>query len=95
VAAILDRIAADIDELGRARRVQDLDTATVLPGPRPERRRQLAEPDLEFRALCIRRRLPASHGTLDRTRDGWQAQRYQRGKISQRPGYANNPFRPC
>lgn len=51
-AAILDRIAADIDELARARRVQDLNTAAVLPDPRSERRRRLAEPDLEFRAFC-------------------------------------------
>ncbi len=54
VAAVIDRIAADIDELGRARRVQDLDTAAVLPDPRAERRRRLAEPDLEFRAFCAR-----------------------------------------
>jgi hypothetical protein len=40
VAAILDRIAADVDELARARRVQDLDTAAVLPDPRAERRRR-------------------------------------------------------
>ena len=59
-AAILDRIAADVDEFARARRVQDVDTAAVLPDPRAERRRRLAEPDLEFRASCIRRRLPAS-----------------------------------
>jgi AcrR family transcriptional regulator len=30
VAAVIDRIAADVDELARARRVQDLDTAAVL-----------------------------------------------------------------
>jgi hypothetical protein len=24
----------------------------------------------------------------------WQAERYQRGEISQRPGYTDNPFRP-
>jgi hypothetical protein len=52
VRAIIDRIAADVDELARARRVQDLDTAAVLPDPRAERRRRLAEPDLEFRAFC-------------------------------------------
>ena len=95
VAAILDRIAADIDELARARRVQDLDTAAVLPDPRAERRRRLAEPDLEFRAFCTRRRLPASPAPqLERAWDAWQAGRYQRGEISQRPGYADNPFRP-
>ena len=31
---------------------------------------------------------------LERARDAWQAERYQRGEISQRPGYSNNPFRP-
>jgi hypothetical protein len=94
VAAILDRIAAGMDELARARRVQGLDTAAVLPDPRAERRRRLAEPDLEFRAFCTRRRLPASPAPqLERAWDAWQAERYQRGEISQRPGYAGNPFR--
>ena len=60
VAAVIDRIAADVDELARARRVEDLETAAVLPDRRAERRRRLAEPDLEFRAFCARRRLPAS-----------------------------------
>jgi hypothetical protein len=95
VAAILQRIAADVDELARARRVQDLSTAAVLPDPRAERRRRLAEPDLEFRAFCTRRRLPASSTPqLERAWDAWQAERYQRGEISQRPGYTDNPFRP-
>ena len=57
VAAVIDRIAADVDELARARRVQDLTTAAPLPDPRAERRRRLAEPDLEFRAFCTRRGL--------------------------------------
>ena len=60
VAAVIDRMAADVDDLARARRVQDLTTAAVLTDPRAERRRRLAEPDLEFRAFCTRRRLPAS-----------------------------------
>jgi hypothetical protein len=95
VAAVIDRIAADVDELARARRVQDLTNAAVLPDPRAERRRRLAEPDLEFRAFCPRRRLPASSTPqLERACDAWQAERYQRGEISQRPGYADNPFRP-
>ena len=95
MAAVIDRITADVDELARARRVQDLATAAVLPGPRAERRRRLAEPDLEFRAFCTRRRLPASlPPQLERARDAWQAGRYQRGEISQRPGYTGNPFRP-
>ena len=95
VRAVIDRIAADIDELARARRVQDLDTAAVLPDARAERRRRLAEPDLEFRAFCTRRRLPASSTPqLERAWDAWQAERYQRGETGQRPGYADNPFRP-
>ena len=95
VAAVIDRIAADVDELARARRARDLDTAAVLPDPRAERRRRLAEPDLEFRAFCTRLRLPASSTPqLERAWGAWQAERYQRGEISQRPGYTDNPFRP-
>ena len=48
VTAILNRIAADVDELARARRVADLDGAAVLDDRRAERRRQAAEPDLDF-----------------------------------------------
>jgi hypothetical protein len=95
VAAVIDRIAADVDELARARRIQDLTTAAVLRDPRAERRRRLAEPDLELRAFCTRRRLPASSTPqLEQAWDAWQAERYQRGEISQRPGYTDNPFRP-
>jgi hypothetical protein len=95
VRAVIDRIAADVDELARARRVQDLDTAAVLPDPREERRRRLAEPDLEFRAFCTRKGLPASSTPqLERAWDAWQAERYQRGETGQRPGYTDNPFRP-
>ena len=48
-----------------------------------------------FRAFCTRRRLPASSTPqLERAWDDWQAERYQRGEISQRPGYTDNPFRP-
>jgi hypothetical protein len=78
-----------------ARRVQDLDTAAVLPDPRAERRRRLAEPDLEFRAFCARKGLPASSTLqLERAWAAWQAERYQRGETGQRPGYTDNPFRP-
>ena len=80
MAAVTGRIAADVDELARARRARDLSTAAVLPGP-----------DLEFRAFCTRRRLPASPAPQrERARDAWQAGRYQRGEISQRPGYTGN-----
>ena len=94
VRAVIDRIAADLDELARARRVQDLNTAAVLPDPRAERRRRLAEPDLEFRAFCARKGLPASSTPqLERAWDAWQAERYRRGEIGQRPGCTDNPFR--
>jgi hypothetical protein len=33
-------------------------------------------------------------GQLERAWDAWQAERYQRGETGQRPGYADNPFRP-
>ena len=79
-------LAADsVDELARARRVPDLTTAAVLPDRRAERRRRLAEPDLEFRAFCTRRRLPASSTLqLERAWDAWQAERYQRGESPRR-----------
>jgi len=67
----------------------------VLPDRRAERRRRLAEPDLEFRAFCARKRLPSSSTPqLERACDAWQAERYQRGKTGQRPGYTGNPSRP-
>jgi hypothetical protein len=56
----VDRIAAGIDELARARRVDDLAAAAVLPGRRAGRRRRVAGPDLDFRAFCRRQKVPAS-----------------------------------
>jgi hypothetical protein len=86
VAAIIDRIAADVDELARARRARrarDLTTAAVLPDPRAERRRRLAEPDLEFRAFWTRRRLPASSTPqLEQAWDAWQAELYRELRCS-------------
>ncbi|MFF7328235.1 hypothetical protein [[Kitasatospora] papulosa] len=46
VVAILRRIAFDIAELARARRVEDLQGARVADDPCAERRRRLAESDL-------------------------------------------------
>jgi hypothetical protein len=40
------RIAFDVEELARARRIEDLSVAAVNNDPRAERRRRLAEPDL-------------------------------------------------
>ena len=58
VAAVLDRIASDAEDLARARRAGELPTAAVLPGRRAERRR-LAEPDLDFGTFCRTGRMPA------------------------------------
>ena len=90
VAAILDRIAADIDELASARRVDDLAAAAVLPGRRAERRRRVAEPDLDFREFCRRQKVSASS---ERSWDAYHAERYRRGERDTRPGYTENPFR--
>ena len=93
--AVLHRIAADVDELARARRVAGPDYRRTLPDPRAERRRRLAEPDLDFRAFCSREGLPASSTPqLERAWDAWQAEKYRRGETSQRAAYADNPFRP-
>ena len=65
VAAIVQRIAADVDELARARRVADLGAAAALPDRRAERRRRVAEPDLDFREFCRRSRsVEWSHSLL-------------------------------
>jgi hypothetical protein len=48
VRAVLHRIAADLDDLARARRVADLNTAATLPDRNAKLRRRLAEPDLDF-----------------------------------------------
>ena len=89
VAAILNRIAADVDELARARRVADLDAAAVLGDRRAERRRQAAEPDLDFREFCRRSKLPQS----ERSWDLCAAERYRRGETGIPSYEAYNPFR--
>jgi hypothetical protein len=89
VAAILNRIAADVDELARARRVADLDAAAVLDDRRAERRRQAAEPDLDFREFCRRSKLPRS----ERSWDLFAAERYRRGETGIPSHEAYNPFR--
>ena len=92
--AVIDRIAA-VDELARARRAQDLDTAAVMPDPRANAAGRLAEPDLEFRAFCARRGIarfihPATGAGLGRL----AGRTVRRGETGQRPGYTDNPFRP-
>ena len=96
VAAVIDRIAADVDELARARRAQDLTTAAVLPDPRAYAVGGWPSRTWSSGPSAPRRRLPASSTPqLERAWDAWQAERYQRGEIDQRPGYTDNPFRPC
>ncbi len=95
VQAILERIAADVDELARARRVSELDAAAVRPDRRAEQRRRAAEADLDFRQFGARNKLAMSSTLqLERAWDAWQTERHRRGETAQRPGYTDNPFRP-
>lgn len=48
VAAIVQQVAADVDELARARRMTDLAAAAAHSDRRAERRRRVAEPDLDL-----------------------------------------------
>ncbi len=88
VAAILDRIADDIDELARARRAGDLAAAAVLPSRRAERRRRVAEPDMDFREFCRGQKVSASS---ERSWDACGAERYRRGERDTHPGYDQEP----
>jgi hypothetical protein len=89
VAAIVQRIAADVDELARARRVADLGAAATVSDRRAERRRRVAEPDLDFREFCRRSKLPRS----ERSWDLFAAERYRRGETDVPSSEAYNPFR--
>lgn len=94
IAAILDRIAFDIEELARARRVQDLTGAAGGDDPRAERRRRLAEPDLDFRDFCTQQKIPTA--SLRQREDAWrawQSERRRRGETDEDPWRASNPFR--
>ncbi|PZS25777.1 MAG: hypothetical protein DLM61_19405 [Pseudonocardiales bacterium] len=94
VVAVLERIASDVQELARARRVADLRTAGALSDRRAERRRRLAEPDLDFRTFCRAKRMSASSARqLERAWDAWRAELYRRGEITDHPAYADNPYR--
>jgi hypothetical protein len=79
IRRILLRVAADVDELARARRVDELDSAAIDPDQRAERRRRLAEPPLAF----------PRHGTS--TKQWRQAlydferKRWQRGEVDEHP----------
>ena len=94
VRAVLSRIAFDLDELGRARRVEELHQAAVLTDRRAERRRRLAVPDVVLREFCEQRRLPmSSQLQLEKAWDAWQAERYRRGEIDARADWSANPWR--
>jgi len=94
VAAVLHRIPSDAGQLARARRAGELTIAAVLPGRRAERRRRLAEPDLDFRMFCRTKRMPGSTPPrMERAWDAWQAEQYRRGEAGQQPACTDNPFR--
>jgi hypothetical protein len=72
----------------------ELTIAAVPPGRRAERRRRLAEPDLDFRTFCRAKRMPSSTPPqMERAWDAWQAERYRRGETGQQPAYTGYPFR--
>ncbi len=89
VAATLQRIATDVDELARARRVADLGTPTALPDRRAGRQRRVAGPDLDFREFCRRSKLPQSQ----RSWDLFAAERYRHRETGIPSHEAYNPFR--
>jgi len=93
VRAVIDRIAADADELARARESGTWTPPRCCPagarsaaGGWPGR----AWPGLWHPAAAARFPAPQRSGAGD----AWQAERYQRGKTGQQPGYTGNPFRP-
>lgn len=93
VAAVLRRIAYDIDELARAHSIDDLDQARICDDPRAERRRRLAEPALSFAEFCARTGTP-SH-SIRQGADAWtayQAERHHRRETDKNPYTAYNPF---
>ena len=91
---MLNRIASDAGELARGRRAGELTIAAVLSGRRAERRRRLAEPDLDFRTFCRTRQMPGSTpARMERAWDAWQAERHRRGEAGQQPACTGNPFR--
>jgi hypothetical protein len=77
VRAIIERITADIDELARARRVDEMDTAAIRSDRPAPRRGRAAEPDRGFGSSvparrCLRRRPrswnePGMHGRPNAT----------------------------
>ena len=79
VRRVLLRIAADVDELARARTVEDLEHAQIDPDVRAERRRRLAEPPLAF---------PAHGRSIRQYRQAlyeFEKERWRRGETDSHP----------
>jgi hypothetical protein len=95
VAAVVDRVAADVGELARARPVRELESAAVRPDRRSEQRRRLAEPDLDFAAFCRGETDAHLRPEAPRTGPGCVAGRQTPPRRTDRPPiYADNPHRP-
>jgi hypothetical protein len=79
---VLRRIAADIDELARARCIADLSAAAVDADPRLRRRRGLGEPSIEA---------PAGPMSVSQGRSAWDEyeRRLEQAGLSAPP----NPYR--
>ncbi|MFF5333230.1 hypothetical protein [Streptomyces sp. NPDC013181] len=95
VAAVLRRVAFDVEELARARGVEGLGTARVRDQPRVERRRRPAEPDLAHAKFCTRIGMPVQ--SIRQGTDTWTAcrgERHRRGETDENPSTAYHPFRP-
>jgi hypothetical protein len=79
VRRVLLRIAADIDELARARTVDQLEHAQVDPDVRAERRRRLAEGPLAFPAHG------RSFRQYQQARYDFEKERWRRGEVDWHP----------
>jgi hypothetical protein len=79
VAAILRRIAFDVEEPARARCVEELQAAKTADDPRTERRRRPAEPDLSYAKYC------------DRTGTPWRLRPGRRGRQACCTGLPSSP----
>lgn len=79
--------------MARARRIKDLSVAAVNNGPRAERRRRLAEPDLTYAEYCYRTGTPwrsTQQGELAWTK--YQIERKRRGETDEDHFETYNPF---
>jgi hypothetical protein len=85
--ASLERIAADVDELARARQVTELDVAAVRPDRRAERRRRAAEDDLDFRQFGARDTANSRSAATEARSLGVMATVPTPGPASRRRGY--------